>query len=104
VLWSRGRSVAPTTTGSALESADQWAASVLLIRRGEAALRFDHRPASGSALGRGSDADNIYLSSIAYPGDVDRLAATNGVVKRLSKTYCQCWIEWIDSGVMQPIG
>jgi hypothetical protein len=65
MLWSRGRSVAPTTTGSALESCRPMGRFRLLIRRGEAALRFDHRPASGSALGPGSDGISIYLTSDA---------------------------------------
>ena len=57
-----GPAVAPTMTGSAFEVPTS-GPLFPNFTRGGAALRFDHRPASGSALGRGSDAVAIYLPS-----------------------------------------
>ena len=53
MLWSRGRSVASTTTGSALESAAQWAASLADQAWGKRPFAF-LAPASGPALRPGA--------------------------------------------------
>jgi hypothetical protein len=66
VLWSRGRSVAPTTTGSALQSADQ---GPLLAFRGAgvAALPVNPHPLTRSALAPG--ARPSVTIAISFMGD-----------------------------------